>query len=88
MLMPDIRIRLHQIADERGIPELHDLAEATKRRYHGRSARKVSETVTPDLADAVRAYRKAYPDLPEHKVSELFRLNQGRVSEILHGKRS
>jgi hypothetical protein len=88
MRIPEIRIRLHEIADERGIPELRELAEATRRRYHGRSARTVSETVTPELADEVRGFCAANPDIPEHRVCILFNLNQGRVSEILRGKRT
>jgi hypothetical protein len=87
MRIPEIRIRLHEIADERGIPELAELAEATKRRYHGRAAGTVSAPVTDALAEAVRAYCAAYPEMPEHRVCILFNLNQGRVSEILRGKR-
>lgn len=87
MRIPEVRVRLRQIADERGVDELHVLADQLVRRYHGRAARRVSEPVTDALADAVRAYRRAYPEQPEHKVAELFCLNQGRVSEILHGKR-
>lgn len=88
MKIPDIRIRLHEIADERGIPELHALAEATRRRYHGRAASTVSEPMTPELAEAVRAYCAAFPDRAAHEVSEFFRLNPGRVSESRHGKRT
>jgi hypothetical protein len=85
--IPKIRIRLHEIAEERGIPELAELAEATKRRPPVRKAPTVSARITPALSDAVRAYCAAFPHLPEHEVSRFFQLNQGRVSEILRGKR-
>jgi hypothetical protein len=86
--MPEIRDRLHELAEETGIDELRGLAEATRRRYHGRKAPIVSDAVTPELAAAVRAYCAAFPDKPMHEIATLFRLNQGRVSEILYGKRA
>jgi hypothetical protein len=88
MRLPEVRARLVELADEHGIDELRDLAEATRRRRHGRAAPVVSATVTPDLANAVRAYCAAFPEMPMHEVSKVFQLNQGRVSEIRHGKRA
>lgn len=37
--IPQIRMRLHELADQLGVQELHDLAEETKRRSPVRRAR-------------------------------------------------
>ena len=87
MNIPEIRERLKQISQERDIPEIAELAEQLRRRYHGRAARKVSETVTPELELRVRQLHVLFPDLAQHKIGELLNLNSGRVSEILRGKR-
>jgi len=88
MRLPEIRDRMHELAEEHGIGELHELAEETRRRRRQPPAPVVSATVTPELADAVRAYCVAFPDLSMHEVGRLFGLNQGRISEILHGRRT
>lgn len=89
MTLPEIRNRLHELADLHGIPELHELAHATRRRITGRRASsQQSAPVTPELALAVAAYTTAFPDKPFHEVGPMFGLNPGRVSEILNGKRT
>ena len=85
--MEQVRARLYALAEEHGIPELHLLAERTKRRFNGRASRKVSDTVTPETEAAIRAYRAAYPDRALHQIARVFSVNQGRVSEALRGKR-
>lgn len=90
MRVPEVRARLYELSVVYQLPELHDLAEHLRRRTtaDGRAVRKVSDPVTPALAKAVRAYAAAYPDMPQHAIAVVFRLNQGRVSEILRGKRA
>lgn len=85
--MPEIRARLHEIARENGLPELAQLAEETKRRYHGRKGRTTALKVTPALAARVRAYFKAHPDENNRTIGARFQIDGGRVSEILFGKR-
>ena len=85
--LPEIRARMHELADELGCPELAALAEETKRRYHGRSAPITARAVTPALAAKVRAYKAAHPDASNRTIGALFKIDGGRVSEILHGKR-
>jgi len=87
MTMEQVRARLYALAEEHGIPELHLLAEQTRRRYNGRTTPKVSDTVTPETEAAIRAYHAAYPDKALHQVARVFQVNQGRVSEALRGKR-
>lgn len=87
MTIPEVRARLHELAEHLGIDELHRLADELRRRYNGRAARKVSETVTPETEAAIRAYHAAYPDRALHQIGRVFEVNQGRVSEALRGKR-
>ena len=87
LTIPEIRDRLHELADQHGIPELHMLADATKRRYHGRAARITQHVPSPELAASIRAYAAAHPDMGMWDIGKVFGLNQGRVSEVLYGKR-
>jgi 2'-5' RNA ligase len=87
MRIPEVRGRLYALSVECQLPELHQLAEELRRRYNGRAVRAASDPVTPQVTRAVRAYVAAYPDMPFHAVATVFRLNPGRVSEIVNGKR-
>lgn len=46
-----------------------------------------SASMTPQLAQAIRDYAKANPNLTQDDVARHFKVNSGRVSEVLHGKR-
>ena len=87
MTIPEIRDRLHELADEYGIGELHDLANETKRHYHGRRARSTAPELTPELAAKIRAMADAYPHAGYMSIARSFRVSIGRVSEALFGKR-
>lgn len=87
MRIPQVRERMVVLAAEHGIPELETLAAQLVRRFNGRVKGPVSASMTPELAAAVQAYARAFPTKSEHEVGQVFSLNQGRVSEILHGKR-
>ncbi|CCG43379.1 hypothetical protein [Magnetospirillum molischianum] len=88
MTIPEIRERLRELADVHGISELSEIADKLKRRYNGRKAPRASKAVTPALAAEVRDHCKAHPEETMHQVATKFGINQGRVSEILFGKRS
>lgn len=85
--IPEIRIRLHEIAAEHGIDELHYLAEATRRRPPLRVARVKSRPIDPAVKAAIRAYALAHPNAHAQEIAEVFNVNHGRVSEALIGKR-
>lgn len=85
--IPEIRTRLHEIAIEHGIPELHELADETKRHYHGRRAPNRNAPLTPEQVDAIKAYAKDHPAAHLSDIAVRFGTNQGRVSEALFGKR-
>lgn len=86
--IPDIRDRLHELADQHHIDELHDLAEATRRRYHGRRAPARHGPLTDDEIEEIRKFAVTHPDTAEAEIAALFQTNQGRVSEALFGKRT
>lgn len=90
MRIPEVRARLYELSAVYQLPELHELAEHLRRRTtgEGRAVRRASDPVTPAIVKAVRSYAAAYPDMPQHAIAVVFRLNQGRVSEILNGKRA
>lgn len=85
--IPQIRERLHELAAEHGLPELSELADETRRRYHGRKGRTTAHRVTDELAAQVRAYALANPAENNRAIGARFKIDGGRVSEILFGKR-
>jgi hypothetical protein len=85
--IPQIRARMHELADILKCKELHELADATKRRKPVRRAPPVHAVVTTKLAQEVRDYAARYPSAHLSEIGLKFDLNQGRVSEILAGKR-
>jgi hypothetical protein len=87
LTIPEIRDRLHVLADHHGIEELHDLAEATRRRPPLRVARPKSRPIDPMVRRAIIAYALAHPDAHAQEIAEVFGVNHGRVSESLIGKR-
>lgn len=85
--IPQIRERLRELAAEHGLPELATLADETRRRYHGRKGRTTARRVTDELADEVRAFAAANPTMNQRAIGARFKIDHGRVSEILFGKR-
>ena len=85
--IPEIRARLHQLAVEHGIPELAQLAEETKRQYHGRRASPRARPVDKAVAARVQRFARMNPNMPQREIGRRFRIDGGRVSEILFGKR-
>lgn len=82
--IPQIRARLREIADEYGIPELHDLADETYRNSPIRRAAVNSVRITPELAEQIRQYANQNPKLHQRDVAWKFNVNPGRVSEALN----
>jgi hypothetical protein len=87
LTIPQIRTRLIEIAGENGLPEVAELAEATRRRYHGRRSMIHARKVNEKLAGAVRQYVRQHPEEHYEEVARHFGIKGGRVSEIMHGKR-
>jgi hypothetical protein len=87
MKIPQVRARLRELGTEHGIEELRDLAEELRRRSPTRRAAVQSAELTDELAAAVAAYATAYPDHSFASIAGVFKINPGRVSEIISGKR-
>lgn len=87
MTIPEIRDRLHALADEHGIAELHDLAEETRRRSPLRRARARWPRLTDAQKAMVRATFDARPDLGVRDLANIYRTSIGRVSEAIRGFR-
>lgn len=87
MTIPEIRDRLFELADELDCPELIRLAEATRRRAPVRKAPVKSRPISRAVKVAIAAYAAAHPDAHLQAIADVFKVNHGRVSETLAGKR-
>ena len=85
--IPEIRTRLYELAAKHDLPELAQLADETKRQYHGRRAPVRSRPVDDIMAARVRLFARRYPNMPQREIGRRFEIDGGRVSEILYGKR-
>lgn len=85
--IPEIRSRMYELAIELDCPELRELAEETKRRPAVRRAPTEAKKITPELRRRVRAHARRHPAKPMRAIGRAFGIDQGRVSEILAGKR-
>ncbi|MBC7286373.1 hypothetical protein [Hoeflea sp.] len=85
--IPEIRSRLHELAIEHELPELAQLAEETKRQYHGRRAPPRARPVDKATAARVQRFARLHPNMPQREIGRRFGIDGGRVSEILFGKR-
>jgi hypothetical protein len=82
--IPEIRERLRELAEELGCPELSDLADELQRARAVKRAKVKSPPLTPALAQQIRDYAKANPDLHQQDIANHFGVNHGRVSEALN----
>ena len=82
--IPEIRARLLEIAEERGIPEIRELVDEMYRQPPVRRAAVRSPKLTPQLAAAIRRYARANPDMHQQDIANNFGVNHGRVSEALN----
>jgi hypothetical protein len=64
----------------------HVIVELWRRRHFG-PRRVTSEKMTPEKREEIRAYRRAHPSLSQTEIATALHVNQGRVSEALHGWR-
>jgi len=91
--VPEVASRLRAIADKLKLSrpsdanELHELADELRRRSSGPRAAATSTSITPELQQDIRDYAKAHPGLSQQAIAEAFKVNHGRVSEALRGKR-
>lgn len=82
--IPQIRARLHELADEYDIPELHELADDTYRNTPVTRAKRKSASLTSQLAQKIRTFQKSNSQLHQREIAQKFNVNPGRVSEALN----
>ncbi|TCP36525.1 hypothetical protein [Sphingomonas sp. BK235] len=87
MRIPEIRDRMHELADEHGIPELHQLADETRRRSPLRRVRARWPRLTEHQKVAVREAFVSNPHLGVRELADRFHTSIGRISEAIRGKR-
>lgn len=85
MKIPQIRKRLHQLAEEHGIPELSRLAEATRRRPPIRQAPRTAKAVlSDDQKRQIDRLADTFVHMPMREIAYRVGTDQGRVSEYLN----
>ena len=87
MRIPEIRQRLRELAVEHDLPELLTLADELRRRKLDARAPIASKHMNDHLRADIIEYAKSHPDMTQFAIAEKFGVNQGRVSEALHGFR-
>ena len=87
MRIPEIADRLRELATVYEDPELDTLADELRRRPAQRGSRS-ARSMSDQLADEIRAFRRQHPGVSQVEISRRFQVNQGRVSEVLKGKRA
>jgi hypothetical protein len=85
--IPQIRERMHELAEELGCDELHELADETRRRSPVRRAAHRLPRLTTDLKLKIIEAARAFPEASYKELSEALNTSIGRVSEALAGKR-
>ena len=88
MTLPEIQAEMYELAIYHDIPRLAELAYEMRRRRSKPRVKKHCETVTPELRAHIREYSNLFPRLSQFQIGQLFNVNQGRVSEALHGHRT
>lgn len=83
--IPEVRVRLRELAEEHDIDELNELAEELYSKSPAKKRAPVrSPKLTAEMADEIRDYAAANPDAHQQDIAEHFGVNHGRVSEALN----
>ena len=69
------------------IPDLEAIRAELQNRPRKTNGAAVSKTVDTTVVATVKALHKHFPEMPQHEIAKRAGINQGRVSEILAGKR-
>jgi hypothetical protein len=88
MRLPEVAMRLHQLATDLNCNELNDLADEIGRRSPRQRAPNTSIPITEAVKAQIRAMKVAEPDLSQAEIGRRLNVNPGRVSEALRGKRA
>lgn len=84
--IPEIRKRLYQLADEHGLDELRELADASYRKPPLRVTPRRFAKPTPDQKRQVIELAETFIHMPMREIGRRVGIDQGRVSEILNAE--
>jgi len=95
MVIPAVRREMLKLAAEmdRSVhtrifaPRLRELEKELYRRKGVRPTKVRSQAFTPDLSRQLRAYKRDHPGLSLQQIAGRFKVNQGRVTDAILGKR-
>jgi len=82
--IPEIRVRLLELANNHGIAEIKDLVQEMYRNPPKRKAKTRSPKLTAEKAQKIREYADANPKLHLADIAAKFNMNPGRVSEAIN----
>jgi hypothetical protein len=92
--IPAIRAMLLDIAGDLDViapvaaARIRECVDLMYRRPAVRNAPPSARELTGGLILSIRAYAQLHPSMTEADIGHVFDVNQGRVSEALHGKRT
>jgi len=95
MIIPEVRREMLKLAKEMyQYPytrpfaiKLRELEKELYRRKGVRPTKVRSQAFTPDLSRQLRAYKRDHPGLSLQQIAGRFKVNQGRVTDAILGKR-
>lgn len=70
-------------SDDKLVAKLGQIKQLSYRRKALRKAPAQSQPMTPELAEQIRAFAKRNQDMTQQAIGQRFRVNAGRVSEVL-----
>lgn len=86
--IPQIRKRLYELAEQHGLDELRELADASRRKPALRRApARYTAKLTPEKQENIRYLAQTFPHMAMREIARRVGTDQGRVSETLNGIR-
>lgn len=97
MRLPEVQDRLFKLANQIALmrqaidlmeAEVRTLARQISRRPSLPHGARTSVPMTPEIKQKIRDYKRQHPDATHAVIGQVFKVNGGRVSEALRGKRT
>ena len=88
MRVPEVADELRELAVKHNLPRLAALADELPRRRIAKRTPNSANPMTDEIAEEIRRLKKLHPNESQLKIANRVGVNQGRVSEVLSGKRT
>lgn len=82
--IPELRVRLLELADIHNIPELREIEAEMYRNSPARRSPPVSQPFSPEMAEEIREFAANNPMMSFHEIAAQFEVNPGRISEAMN----